>query len=108
MVVAQVFLPDFFARISGETERMPHYSNLVEAELSRNIESASGRDDSIRVRLLYDNEKLVAEPIFGKSGLISTLVEAHGLIKVDRNTEGLYRGQRTMVMLFDSMRGGFN
>ncbi|MBN2061026.1 MAG: molybdopterin molybdotransferase MoeA [Deltaproteobacteria bacterium] len=108
MVVAQVFLPDFLARISGESEKAPPWTNLVEAELSRNIESASGRDDYIRVRLSHMKGRLVAEPIFGKSGLISTLVEADGLVKVGRNTEGLYEGQRIKVMLFDTMRGGFN
>jgi molybdopterin molybdotransferase len=108
MVVAQIFLPAFLARLSGESEKMPPWTNLVEAELSRNIESASGRDDYIRVRLINENGRLIAEPVFGKSGLISTLVEAHGLVKVGRNTEGLYKGQKTKVMLFDTVRGGFN
>ena len=51
-------------------------------------------------------ENLTAEPIFGKSGLISTLVEADGLIRVDRNTEGLYQGQKVKVMIFSPMKGG--
>jgi molybdopterin molybdotransferase len=42
----------------------------------------------------------IAEPIFGKSGLISTLVEADGLLRIDRNTEGLYQGQEVEVMRF--------
>jgi len=42
----------------------------------------------------------VAEPIFGKSGLISTLGEADGLVRVDRNTEGLYEGDKVKVILF--------
>jgi molybdopterin molybdotransferase len=77
----------------------------VQAELERNIESASGRDDYIRVKLDKRGGKYFADPIFGKSGLISTLVEAHGLVKIDRNTEGLYRGQIVDVMLFKAFKG---
>ena len=32
--------------------------------------------------------------------MISTLVEADGLVKINRNTEGLYKGQAVAVMLF--------
>ena len=78
----------------------------VEAELSRNIESASGREDYIRVRLIEKEGKLIAEPIFGKSGLISTLVEADGLVRVERNTEGLYEGERVKVLFVSPKKGG--
>ena len=49
-------------------------------------------------------DELIAEPIFGKSGLISTLVEADGLVRVEMNTEGLYKGQRVKVMLTGGIR----
>lgn len=101
MVVAEVFLTPFLSRLSGEVPARGAGRDLVEAVLSRNIESASGRDDYIRVRLGKKGEEWVAEPIFGKSGLISTLVEADGLIRVDRNTEGLYEGEKVRVMIFD-------
>jgi molybdopterin molybdotransferase len=74
--------------------------HFIEAILSRNIESASGRDDYIRVKLIIDNNQITAEPILGKSGLISPLVEADGLIRVDQNSEGLYQGQKVNVMMF--------
>ncbi|MFC1863391.1 molybdopterin molybdotransferase MoeA, partial [Thermodesulfobacteriota bacterium] len=107
MVVAEVFLPEFLSRISGEEHVDEFLNQEVEAELSRNIESVSGRDDYIRVKLIKEGEKILAEPIFGKSGLISTLVEANGLLKVDRNTEGLYQGDRVRVRLFETMRGSY-
>ncbi len=100
MVVAEVFLAPFLARLGGETAMAEKSQNKVLARLSRNIESASGRDDFIRVRLIRKGEEWVAEPIFGKSGLISTLVEADGLLWIDRNTEGLYQGQEVEVMRF--------
>jgi molybdopterin molybdotransferase len=98
MVIAEVFLKPFLAVVSGEQDLKGESDYLIEAELGRNIESASGRDDYIRVRLEKRDNKLIAEPIFGKSGLISTLVEAQGLVRVDRNTEGLYKGQGVKVI----------
>jgi molybdopterin molybdotransferase len=105
MVIAEVFLKPFLHCLSGENIPNRAYHYHVEAELSRNIESASGRDDFIRVRLEKRGKKLIAEPIFGKSGLISTLVEADGLIRIDRNIEGLYQGQAVRVMLFNPFIG---
>ncbi|MFH1351079.1 MAG: gephyrin-like molybdotransferase Glp [Pseudomonadota bacterium] len=100
MVVAEVFLAPFLARISGQEDFKDSSYYQVEAEISRNIESASGREDFIRVKLHMRGGKLQADPIFGKSGLISTLVEADGLIRVDLNTEGLYQGDKVRVMIF--------
>ena len=101
MVVADVFLGPFLGHLSGKGGFPEKLYHEVEAKLSRNIESAGGREDYIRVRLERKGEELVAEPIFGKSGLISTLVEADGLVRVDRNLEGLYQDQRVYVMVFD-------
>jgi molybdopterin molybdotransferase len=100
MVVAEVFLAPFLERIGGQTTFGEKVNNKVAAKLSRNLESASGRDDFIRVRLSRKDGVWIAEPIFGKSGLISTLVEADGLLRIDRNTEGLYEGQEVEVWRF--------
>jgi molybdopterin molybdotransferase len=105
MVVAEVFLTPFLAGLSGDTKAYEDSHYYIEAELARNIESASGRDDYIRVKLLKRDGRYLAEPIFGKSGLISTLVEAQGLVKIDRKTEGLYQGQVVNVLLFRPVKG---
>jgi molybdopterin molybdotransferase len=105
MVVAQIFLAPFLNRLSGVSA--PHGSRTikVEAELTRNIESASGREDYIRVTCHRKNGRLRVEPLFGKSGLISTLVKAHGLVRVNRDSEGLYEGQKVEVLIWDNGRG---
>jgi molybdopterin molybdotransferase len=64
------------------------------------VESVSGREDYIRVRLSHEEGRVLATPILGKSGLISTMIEADGLIKIDMNTEGLYRGDTVQVKVF--------
>jgi molybdopterin molybdotransferase len=67
--------------------------------LSRNLSSAQGRVDYVRVRLLNKNGTLWAEPILGKSGLIHTMVQADGLIEIGMNTEGLDQGTVVEVIL---------
>jgi molybdopterin molybdotransferase len=106
MVVAEVFLNPFLSRLSGKGGFAGPLNKGVEAELSRNIESASGREDYIRVRLIEKEGKLIADPVFGKSGLISTLVKADGLVRVERNTEGLYEGERVRVLFTRPEKGG--
>jgi len=100
MIIFDVFLRYLFARLSGLADPAGYYRHTVEAELDRNIESAGGREDYIRVKLVTEDGKLVAKPILGKSGLISTMVEADGIVKIDMNTEGLYRGDTVRVRLF--------
>ena len=41
-----------------------------------------------------------AEPILGKSGLIHTMVKAHGLIRIERDSEGMDKGSPVKVILF--------
>jgi molybdopterin molybdotransferase len=106
LVVAEVFLTRLLLRLSGHTDFPSKFKTQIEARLGRNIESASGREDYIRVKLVEKGETLIAEPIFGKSGLISTLVHSDGLVRVDRNTEGLYEGQKVGVILFDPLNRG--
>lgn len=74
------------------------------ARLDRDVASAPGRQDYVPVRLKrkHDNgsEDLVAEPVFGKSNLIFTLIRADGLVQVPLDQAGLYAGQTVEVRLF--------
>ena len=62
---------------------------LHKARMTRNVNSAQGRVEYVRVRLFTKDEILWAEPVLGKSGLIHTMVKADGLVCVGMNTEGL-------------------
>lgn len=72
----------------------------VEAEITCNVVSDSGREDYVRVFLYKEKGKFYAEPVWGKSGLISTMVRASGLIKIGLNIEGIEKGSKVMVKLF--------
>ena len=72
----------------------------IEATLISNVASDPGREEYIRVFLCKKGGKFYAEPILGKSGLISTMVRASGLIKIELNIEGLEKGSKVAVRLF--------
>ena len=72
----------------------------VSARVAANVPSAAGREDYIPVRLVERDSEQWAEPVFGKSNLIFTLVGAGGLLKVPLNTTGLRAGAWGEVILF--------
>ena len=71
------------------------------AILTQDIASAPGREDYVPVRLTRNGEgALAAEPVFGKSNLIYTLIRADGLLQVPLDKAGLYAGETVAVSLF--------
>ena len=98
LVVFSIFVKPCLNRLEGELPSPVKPS--LKARLTRNLASAQGRDDYIRVALRHGPEGWEAEPILGKSGLISTLVRSDGLIRIDRFTEGKEKGEWVEVLLF--------
>lgn len=72
----------------------------LKAVITRNLRSAAGREDFIRVRLSYRDGQLLAEPVLGKSGLISTMVRADGLAHIPAGKEGVETGETVEIKLF--------
>ena len=72
----------------------------VKTKLARSIASSPGREDHVRVVLEKRDDGLYAVPVFGASGLISTLVKAVGTIVVPVNTIGIEAGEDVEVRLF--------
>jgi molybdopterin molybdotransferase len=96
MVVFAVVVRPFLDRLGGLAPTDRQFP--VRAALNRNLASAQGRVDYVRVRLYAADGQLMAEPILGKSGLINTMVKADGLIAIPMNTEGLDQGTIVEVM----------
>ena len=68
--------------------------------MARNVSSAQGRIEFVRVRLQQEDDRLLAVPVLGKSGLINTMVRADGLVAVGMNEEGLEKGDAVEVIPF--------
>ena len=73
----------------------------VQARLTKNIPSVTGREDHVQVRLFHADGRLHAEPVFGKSNLIYTLIRADGVVVVSLDQGGLYAGTEVPVQLYD-------
>ena len=97
MVVFMILVRPFLAHIGGQNH-IPAFT--VKARLARNLASAQGRVDFVRVRLKKINEEWWAEPVLGASGLIRTMVAADGLVAVGLNSEGLDEGSVVDVAFF--------
>ena len=98
MVVFEIIVRPFLDQLSGSGPGMKNEFK-VPAILNRNIASAQGRTDFVRVKLKWEKGILTAQPVLGKSGLINTMVHADGLIEIDENSEGLDKGTRVDVKL---------
>lgn len=72
----------------------------VRAEMGINYPSNQGREEYLPVVLEEKGGKLYANPVFGKSGMISTLTKSDGYIHIRRGSEGVDKGQSVEVMIF--------
>ena len=86
-----LFVKPVLVRMSGEVpspalEGVSSYRG-VKAKLARSISSSPGREDHVRVTLEKKDGQLWARPVFGASGLISTLVKAVGTVVVPATFE---------------------
>jgi molybdopterin molybdotransferase len=101
LVAYHLFVEPMIERLLGRPPLPFTRFGRLTARLSRNIPSAAGRQEFIRVRLRpVPQGGLLAEPVLGKSGLLRTLVEAQGLVEVPRDREGLLAGQEVTVLTF--------
>lgn len=98
MVTFDLFVAPTLHRLAGRTDA--EHRRSVAARLTRNVASAPGREDYFQVRLDRRPDGLWAEPVFGKSNLIYTLVKADGMVRIDLDTSGLTEGQWVQVILF--------
>ena len=97
LVARQVVIP----LIKYALGEQPKIGAVTVAELTANIPSTTGREDSVPVRLFERDGKRYAEPVFGKSNLIFTLIRADGLVYVALNSNGLRAGTSVEVVLFE-------
>ena len=72
----------------------------IKAVLSTDIPSINGREEHVPVKLFYSQSgKLMAEPVFGKSNLIYTLIRSDGIVVVPINKSGVYSGDLVDVFI---------
>ena len=101
MIIFDVLVKPYLAKLMNRSGRAAF--NL-KARLSCNIRSLAGYDEFIRVRLEERAGEYWAIPIAGESLLISTLVQADGLIKIPYTKEIIEMGNLVDVI---GLSGGY-
>ncbi|MEX2030237.1 MAG: gephyrin-like molybdotransferase Glp [Anaerolineales bacterium] len=97
LVVAGLFVPPALARLQGVAG--PELTPYLTARLTTNMASEAGREDYVAVRLIASPDGWLAEPVFGRSNLIFTLVRAHGLVRIAPEATGVGAGEPVQVRL---------
>jgi molybdopterin molybdotransferase len=72
----------------------------VDDRMTLNLASQPRRDDFIPVKVLEDNEGWQAQPLLGKSGLMSIIAQADGYVHIAYQKQGIKVGETVMVNLF--------
>lgn len=97
MVVLKIVVIPFLNKLKG-LERQDS-TIRIPATLTRNVSSAQGRRDFVRVELEKKENRLMAKPVLGKSGLIRTMIYADGLLEIGDNVEGLEKDTQVDIIL---------
>ncbi len=79
-------------KLEGEDRKL-----LLPAILDGNVPGTPGRKMLLFVELTKGEDSYQARPIFGKSGLMSTMTKADGYAVIDLNQEGLKPGDQIWV-----------
>ncbi|MCK4767348.1 MAG: molybdopterin molybdotransferase MoeA [Desulfobacula sp.] len=97
MVVLKIVVIPFLNKLKGLETR--DRTIRIPAKLTRNVSSAQGRRDFIRVELAKKGNLLLAKPVLGKSGLIRTMIHADGLLEIGDHVEGLEKDTMVDIIL---------
>jgi molybdopterin molybdotransferase len=100
MVIYTTLVIPSLWRLAGRRDWEGPYGWPIRAIASRNIPSAQGREDYVRVKLSVQDGELMAAPLFGKSGSISTMVKGDGLLRIEMDSEGIQKGEAVEVWPF--------
>lgn len=88
-IMYKVIVKYLMDRVLGNSEAV--YPTVC--SFSVNYHKAKGREEYLPVKLSFSKEGITAEPVFGKSGLITGFSRAWGYIRIERNKEGLRAGE---------------
>lgn len=98
LVIARLFVLPVIKKMLGDATERP--LNGIQASLTINLSSQAGREDWVPVRVTQVEGNWQAEPVFGRSNLIFTLVAADGMVRIPPDATGLSVGETVQVYLF--------
>jgi molybdopterin molybdotransferase len=101
LVVAQVFLAPFLHYLQGARLVKGPLGNRTDVVLRSAIHSTIGLEEYIRIWIEEtEGGILEAHPVYGKSGMLSTMVKANGMLVIPLSLEGFSRGETVAAIRF--------
>lgn len=98
MITFGIFVTPAIHRLGGSSQ--PPQRLAVRAKLTRNIPSATGREDYVPVKIEERDGELFADPVFGKSNLLFAMVRGDGVARVPLDKAGMMAGEFVEITLF--------
>jgi molybdenum cofactor synthesis domain-containing protein len=80
----------------------------IEAFMGRKLPSKPGLEEHVRVILGKVEERVIAIPLAGGAGMMTSLVRADGLLRIPPEISGYSEGERVTVELFTSEKALIN
>ncbi len=100
-LTGEVFVEPLMAVWSGRKAAEPE---TLSAVLTRKITSPAGDDDFLRVGVGRVGERWLAAPLLRGAGVITSLVQADGIVMIPRGIQGFSAGDHVQVRLYRSMK----
>lgn len=95
-IVYEIIVKEFINNIISNNEKQ----YPICCDFAINYHKSKGREEYLPVTIRELKDKLLAEPVFSKSGLITGFSKAYGYIKIEKNLEGLREGEKVSVYRF--------
>jgi putative molybdopterin biosynthesis protein len=99
-LTAEIFVEPLLGKWLG---RSPIHPPNITAEITRKVNSRAGDDEYLRVAVGFIGDKALAAPLSRGSGVITSLVQADGLVIIPRGIQGLRAGEQVSVQLLRSI-----
>ncbi|MDR2590114.1 MAG: molybdopterin biosynthesis protein [Oscillospiraceae bacterium] len=75
------------------------HKKIVKAKLTKTIVSSLKYKEFVRVRMGYVQDNLIATPLAGGSGIVTSFMRADGIVEVPQGVEGYVSGETVDVRL---------
>lgn len=99
LVVYKVIVEPLIRYLQGEKDYLTR--RILRLPITRSLSSPAGREEYVRVRLELAEGRFVAEPVLGKSGLVSTLLRGQALARIPLGSEGVKAGDLVEILPWD-------
>ena len=101
LIVAQVFLVPLLRYLQGASLGKGPPGQRIRVALTASIHSTIGLEEYVRIAIEERPEGTYeAHPIYGKSGMLSTMVKADGILVIPMTIEGFSKGDTVEAVRF--------